>query len=166
GCHGGWATYGNYVADSNLQIQQFTAQYHVGRMINKEWVTHGSGVHHLFGVEGTIPDPAGHALVTSYGVRRPDGNWSLLLINKDQFNPHSVQVSFEDSAGTGYFDGHIDMITFGAEQYVWRSDGAKSHADPDDRPHTATISAGKGTAIVLPKSSVTVLRGKVQGLSA
>ena len=166
GCHGGWATYGNYVADSSLQIHQFTAQYHVGRLINREWVTHGSGVHRLFGVEGTIADPAGHALVTSYAVHRPDGNWSLLLINKDQFNPHSIEVAFEDAAGTGYFEGQVDMITFGADQYVWHSDGAKSHADPDNPPRTTTVEAGKGTVIVLPKSSVTVLRGRVQGLSA
>ncbi|MGH9575520.1 MAG: discoidin domain-containing protein [Candidatus Acidiferrales bacterium] len=167
GCHGGWATYGNYVADSNLQIHQFTAEYHVGRMINREWVTHGTGVHHLFPVEGTISDPAGHALVTSYAVRRPDGDWALLIINKDQNNPHDVQVAFAAAENRiGYFDGPVDVITFGSEQYVWHSAGAQSHADPDDPPRATTVSASKGNTITLPKASVTVLRGKVQGLEA
>ncbi len=36
-------------------------------------------------------------LVTSYAVHRPDGNWSLMLVNRDETNPHSVRVVFEDS---------------------------------------------------------------------
>ena len=162
GCHGGWATYGNYVADANLQIHQFTAQYHTGRVINNEWVTHGSGMHHLFRVNGTVPDAAGHALVTAYAVRRPDGDWALLLVNKDRDNPRSIQIAFEGTDGrTSSFDGEVHMVTFGSGQYVWHSAGAKSHADPDNPPVASKIMAGQGAKVELPKCSVTVLRGKV-----
>jgi hypothetical protein len=164
GCHGGWATYGNYVADANLQIHQFTAQYHTGRVINNEWVTHRSGMHHLFRVNGTVSDPAGHALVTAYAVRRPDGDWALLLVNKDRDNARSIEIAFEGAdGGPSFFDGEVHMVTFGSEQYVWHSAGAKSHAEPDNPPVASNIMAGRGVRVELPKCSVTVLRGKVQG---
>ena len=49
----------------------------------------------------------GHALVTTYAVLRPDGQWSLLVVNKDQENAHTVEISFDDSEkGTsGAFSG-------------------------------------------------------------
>ncbi len=166
GCHGGWATYGNYVADGDLKIRQFTAQYHTGRMINHEWVTHRTGMHHLFRVDGSVHDPAGHALVTSYAVRRPDGDWALLLVNKDRDHPHTIEIAFEGAGGgSGYFDGEVNMVTFGGEQYVWHSAGARSHAEPDNPPVASRIEAGRGAVVTLPKCSVTVLRGKVQGLA-
>jgi hypothetical protein len=167
GCHGGWATYGNYVADRDLQIHQFTASYHAGRMINNEWVTHRSGMHHLFGVSGTVHDPAGHALVTAYAVRRPDGQWALLLVNKDQNDPHDIQIAFKRAAGRAVsFDGEVDMVTFGSDQYVWHSAGAQSHAEPDNPPIASKIEWRHGSRVTLPKCSVTVLRGKVQDLDA
>ena len=167
GCHGGWATYGNYVADRDLQIHQFTASYHTGRMINNEWVTHRGGMHHLFRVGGTVHDPAGHALVTAYAVRRPDGQWALLLVNKDRSNPHDIQIAFEGGSGRpASFDGQVDMVTFGSEQYVWHSAGAQSHAEPDNPPIASKIEWRDGGKVTLPKCSVTVLRGKVQGLDA
>jgi hypothetical protein len=119
---------------------------------------------------GAVHDPAGHALVTSYAVRRPDGDWALLLVNKDRDNPHKIEIAFEGSGGrTGSFYGEVNMVTFGSEQYVWHSAGATSHAEPDNPPLGSTIGsrieAGRGATVTLPKCSVTVLRGKVQGLA-
>ncbi len=166
GCHGGWATYGNYVADAELKIHQFTAQYHAGRMINNEWVTHRTGMHHQFRVDGSVHDSAGHALVTSYAVRRPDGDWALLLVNKDRGHPHKIEIAFEGAGGgTAFFDGEVKMVTFGSEQYVWHSAGAGSHAEPDNPPVASKIEAGRGAQVTLPRCSVTVLRGKVQGMA-
>lgn len=165
GCHGGWATYGNYVADANLKIRQFTAQYHVGRMVNYEWVTHCSGMHQLFRVNCPIDDAAGHALVTAYGVRRPDGDWALLLVNKDSNNARDIEIAFEDGTGRkAFFDGEVSVMTFGSRQYVWRPAGAQSYADPDSPPVSSTVRAGQGATVTLPECSVTVLRGRIQRL--
>ena len=68
-------------------------------MINNEWVTHRTGMHHLFRVDGSVHDPAGHALITCYAVRRPDGDWALLLVNKDRENPHKIEIAFEGAGG-------------------------------------------------------------------
>ena len=48
-----------------------------------------------------------------------------------------------------------------AEQYVWRPDGANSHADPDGPPMSKTFNAKDSEAVMLPKASVTVLRGRI-----
>src|SRR5690348_10050794 len=87
GCRG-YGTYGNYVADDALNVKTFTAQYHASRLINLEWVQHRAGVHKLYPAACDRQDAAGHTLITAYAALRPDGFLSVMLINKDQSNPH------------------------------------------------------------------------------
>ncbi|HXW92690.1 MAG TPA: discoidin domain-containing protein [Terriglobales bacterium] len=160
GCRG-WSTYGNFVADQNLDIHGHTAQYYASRLINLEWVAHDQGEHSLYRGSSDLTDEAGHALITVYPVKRPDGDWSLLVINKDQSNPHTVRVQFAvDEGGDQVLTGPVTMITFGGEQYAWHSDGIHSHADPENPPVTRTLSGGPSASFILPRASVTVLRGR------
>jgi hypothetical protein len=133
-------------------------------MINREWVQHRSGVHQMFPSSIDIKDGDGNALVTSYAVHRPDGNWSLMLVNRDESNPHAVQVKFEETKRHGFFSGPVEVVTFGSEQYVWINDGLNSHADSDHPPVGTTVEGDSQTLYTLPKASITVLRGKVKGL--
>jgi len=160
GC-GGYSTYGNFVADNNLDIRQHASQYFASQLINLDWVKHGAGVHQLFPAIADLSDDAGHLLVTAYAVKRPDGEWSLLVINKDPSNAHAVKIEFSDPARIAHFEGPVSMVSFGAEQYVWHPDGAKSYADPDGPAASSTIHAENGGTFTLPKASVTVLRGRV-----
>jgi len=161
GCHG-FGTYGNYVADDTLNVKTFTSQYHASRLINLEWVQHHAGVHKLYPAACDLKDAAGHTLVTSYAVNRPDGTWSLMLINKDQSNPHEVRIEFNrENAPDKSFDESISLITFGSEQYMWKSAGPNGHPEPNDPPVRKTLAAGT-QSVVLPKASVTVLRGRAQ----
>ena len=162
GCQG-WATYGNFVANDKLEISQHTSQYFASQMINLEWVKHGAGVHQLSPAYSDLTDDAGHALVTVYAAKRPDGDWSLMLINKDPTNPHEVKIEFDDTRGSPprRFAGPVAMVTFGAEQYVWHPEGAKSHADPDGPPAVSTANVNRSGGFTLPKASVTVLRGRL-----
>jgi hypothetical protein len=159
----GFGAYGNYVADANLNVKTFTSQYHASRLIDLEWVQHRAGVHKLYPAACDLKDAAGHALITAYAVARPDAEWSLMLIHKDQSNSHLVGIAFED-AGESHksFSGAISMVTFGSDQYMWKSDGPNGHPDPDSPPVTKTLPVGT-TSITLPKASVTVLRGNVTG---
>ena len=165
GCQG-WAIWGNALCDHDFKIIAYTAFYYASQMINNEWVTHRTGAHHLHRVEGGIEDAAGNMLVTSYAVRRPDGDWALLLVNKDKNNAHSIRIGFEDGGKSGSFSGPVRMVTFGSEQYVWHGADASAHADPNLPPVVTSITASGDTAVTLPKASVTVLRGKVEGLTA
>jgi hypothetical protein len=161
----GWATWSNFVADRDYNINGYTALYFAAHMINLEWIQHRSGVHQLFPSSTDIRDDQENLLVTSYAVHRPDGNWSLMLVNRDQDNAHAVRIAFDTPRNRpSSFSGPVTMTTFGSEQYVWRDEGSNSHADPDGPPAATTVEGGEQTAFTLPKASITVLRGKVTGL--
>jgi len=161
GC-GGYSTYGNFIADNNLDIRQHSSQYFASQLINLDWVKHGAGVHQLFPASADLSDDAGHLLVTAYAVKRPDGEWALMVINKDPSNAHAVRIEFGDPGKFAHFEGPVAMVTFGAEQYVWHPDGAKSYADPDGPAARSTINAKNEQTFTLPKASVTVLRGRIK----
>lgn len=159
GCHG-YSTYGNFVADSELRIRGYTSQYFASRLINLEWLQKGAGEHRMYPASADVKDDAGNALVTAYAVLRPDGQWSVLLVNRDPSNAHAVRVVFDGVAG-----GHsatlatpARFVTFGSEQYAWRANGRDSGPDPDGPWVESTV---LGDTVTLPKGSVSVLRGKL-----
>jgi len=156
-------TFGLLTVDSNYQIKEPTSQFFASQLITLEWVQPGTGKHELFPTKSDIVDPAGHSLVTAYSVLRPDGQWAIMLINKDQENSHAVHISFEDEkTGTDNFlSGAVDVITFGSEQYQWRPCEAGGSADPDGPASKSTITAGRGTNYVIPMASLTVVRGRL-----
>jgi len=158
----GWASWSNFVSDLECDINGYTSLYYAAHMINREWVQHRSGVVTMFPSSVGIQDGEGNMLVTSYAVHRADGNWSLMLVNRDESNPHTVRVRFEDSSSKGHggFSGAVNVVSFGSEQYVWINDGLNSHADPDHPPVGKVVEANTETNFVLPKASITVLRGK------
>jgi len=130
-------------------------------LINLEWVQHRAGAHKLYPATCDLKDAGGHTLITAYAAFRPDGLWSLMIINKDQSNPHQIKIGFDaGGASQKTLSGPITTTTFGSEQYMWKFEGANSHPDPNRPPVRGTLPAGTET-MTLPKASVTVLRGKL-----
>jgi F5/8 type C domain-containing protein len=162
----GWASWSNFVSNSDYEIKGYTSSYFAAHMINLEWVEHRSGVHTMFPSSSDIKDAEGNLLVTSYAVHRPDGKWSVMLVNRDETNPHTVRVVFDNakSKKNAFFSGPVTLSTWGSEQYVWINDGPDSHADPDHPPVTTTLAGEARTVFTLPKASITVLRGSVAGV--
>jgi hypothetical protein len=158
----GWSSWSNFVSDETYQIKGYTATYWAAHMLNLEWLEHRAGVHQMFPSSTDITDSAGNVLVTSYAVHRPDGNWSVMLVNRDSTNPHTVRVVFADSTSKrpASFAGPVTVVSWGSEQYVWINDGPNSHADPDHAPVATPLGAPPAT-FTLPKASITVLRGRV-----
>jgi hypothetical protein len=164
GCNDSMGTFGMFNADPlNHEIKQPISQYFASQLINLEWVQPGNGKHILFPANSDITDPAGHVLVTAYAVQRPDGQWALMLINKDQENAHPVRVVFagDRSNSLHSFSGPVDVITFGSEQYHWNASSTGGSADPDGPALKTQVNASNNTTFTLPKASVTVLRGKI-----
>ena len=157
----GWSSWSNFVSDENYQIKGYTATYWAAHMLNLEWLEHRAGFHQMVPSATDITDSAGNVLVTSYAVHRPDGNWSLMLVNRDSTNPHTVRVVFADATNKrpASFAGPVTVVSWGSEQYVWINDGPNSHPDPDHAP-VATLLAGPPATFTLPKASITVLRGR------
>jgi hypothetical protein len=161
GCNQSYGTFGMFTVDAEFQIQQRTSQFFASQMLTREWVEPGDGRHAVFPAASDVVDPAGHVLVTAYALRRPDGQWSLLAVNKDQENRHSVRIAFHDGkAGADRsFLGPATVVTFGSAQYQWHAKGREGFADPDGPPARSTIDAAADTVFDLPAASVTVIRG-------
>ena len=184
GCNHSPGTYGMFSIDSSYKIQQPLAQFFVAQLINLEWAQPGGGEHQVYSAKSDIGDGAGRQMVTAYALKRPDGEWSLMVVNRDQENAHRVRIAFRgasaekpDSAVS--FAGPVEIATFGSMQYKWNpptaqfgaheeTSGAPSvamytggKADPDGPIAHAKQNASKDTLYDLPAASVVVIRGKV-----
>lgn len=160
-CANSWGTYHMFMVDDRYQIREKTSQYYAAQMITREWAQPKDAEHSQFLATSNVKDAEGHVLVTAYALHRPDGQWSLMLINKDHDNAHPVKISFSDgeSGKPQAFSGPVTVITFGKAQYQWHPDRKKGHADPDNPPVKSTVDGGQSTTYNLPAASLTVLRG-------
>ncbi|MBV9407238.1 MAG: discoidin domain-containing protein, partial [Candidatus Eremiobacteraeota bacterium] len=147
-CPTDWGNLTMFAADDTAHIRARTAQFYGARMLTHEWLEPGDRVHALFPaatnmLRGNAP------LVSAYAARRPDGTWSVLLVNKDM-RAHDVRVEFADAARPGEppgFTGTVRRTTFGPQQYVWRSRGAQSSPSPNAPPLATSVSGGPPSAL-------------------
>ncbi|GAC1639263.1 MAG: hypothetical protein NVS9B14_20340 [Candidatus Acidiferrum sp.] len=159
----GWSSWSNFVSNENYEIKGYTSPYYAAHMINLEWVQHRSGIHQMFPAAADLKDAEGNLLITVYAVHRPDGNWSLMLVNRDENNAHTVRVAFDNATDkrSSFFAGTVSSTSFGSDQYVWINDGPNSHPDPNLPPAAKSLDANPQTIFTLPKASITVLRGQL-----
>jgi hypothetical protein len=161
-CDNSWGTYHMFMVDEHYQIKQKTAQYYAAQMLTQEWAQPVDSGHKLFTASSDVKDPEGNLLVTAYPLQRPDGQWSLMLINKDHDHPHSVRVQFNGEGKTASFAGTVDLITFGKKQYQWHANRKKGYADPNNPPSKSKVKATENTTYELPAASLTILRGRLR----
>jgi len=163
GHNGSPGTFNFFSADTDFKIKQPLSQFFVSQLLNLEWVQPGNAAHKIFPAASDIRDGAGHVLVTVYAALRPDGQWSLLIINKDQENAHAVRISFDDAAkkSVATFTGPVTVTAFGKAQYAWHPLLNGGTADPDGPALQSTAIATASTEFLLPAASVSVLRGVI-----
>jgi hypothetical protein len=149
--------------DKDYHVIGYPPQYLAAQVITKEWAQPVDSPHRLFKVSSDVTDASGNLLVTAYAVERPDGQWSVMLINKDHDNDHSVKVVFADSESKRdrFFSGPVDRITFGTAEYQWHAEEPSGRADPDGPPSKSTVTGRAEAFYQLPKASIIVLRGRI-----
>ncbi len=87
-------------------------------------------------------------MITSYVVHRPDGNWSLMLINHDLDAAHRIHLVIDDANHVEHsFTGSVALV-----QYC--------NAPGDDK--NTTITPSPDGMYTLPIGSITVIRGKLK----
>jgi len=170
-----------FTVGRGYEILQPLSQFFTSQLINLEWVQPGAGAHQMFSAKSDVEDGAGHNLVTAYALKRPDGQWSLLVVNRDQQNAHRVGISFrnQSSGSEVSFAGPVEMSIFGKDQYQWRPavteflahaersaawsvvTNVPGKADPDGPIVHKTQNASANTRYDLPAASIVVIRGKV-----
>jgi hypothetical protein len=144
---GGGGGGGGFLAmDQNGKVTNYPPQYLATQVITKEWVQPVDAPHKLFKVESGVKDKDGHVLVTAYAVQRPDGQWSIMFVNKDHDSDHSVKVAFADplTKHDRYFSGKVDRVVLGQAEYVWHADPAPSEQAAPPAPAAGAAAAGGG----------------------
>jgi hypothetical protein len=145
--------------DRDYKMRGHLSQYFASQVITREWVEPADAEHRIFRVGSDARDADDHLLVTAYAAQRPDGEWSVMMINKDRDHEQNVTIAFRNADGQSAFTGKLRMVTYGAAQFQWHSAGADSYAEPDLPPAVSSITAAP--AYTLPKASITVLRGRI-----
>jgi F5/8 type C domain len=180
GCNSSPGTFGMFTVDASYKIQQPLAQFFVAQLINLEWAQPGSGDHQVYSAKSDIDDGAGRELVTAYALKRPDGEWSLMIVNRDQESAHRLRLAFRGGAdSTVSFAGTVEIATFGSAQYKWNPPLTRfmAHAEEAAKPTIVSYTNGtanpdgpilhskqawsKDTVYELPAASVVVIRGSV-----
>jgi hypothetical protein len=180
GCNDSPGTFGMFTVDEGYHIQQNLPQFFAAQLINREWVIPGGGTHRVFAAKSDVEDGAEHALVTAYALERPDGQWSVLLVNRDQESAHTVKIWFDGNRPMrSSFTGTVSVATFGKNQYHWNPattsfmahaahagdrmiiTNTKGHADPDGPILHTTQIGSQESGYELPPASVVVIRGQL-----
>ena len=153
----GWGSYGVLEGNSKYKARAPLSQFFAAQMLTGSWSAPGNGTQALYpALTGNGP-----SWVAAYPLARSDGLWSLLLVNRDFANAHSVEAQFDTTAGTAWFSGSVTETQFGPAQYAWIVDKKHSYPDPDGPQTTTTVSGGEGVQYTLPPQSLTVLTGAI-----
>ncbi|MGA7295480.1 MAG: discoidin domain-containing protein [Terriglobales bacterium] len=165
GCNDSPGTFGMFTIDRQYNILQPLAQFFTAQLINLEWIVPGAEEHAVFPAKSDIRDDAGHEMVTAYALKRPDSEWSLLLVNRDQQNPYRVKIAFEErtderinhdervnnnnedggnDARVSSFEGPVEISIFGKNQYKWHPGHTRpvGHAENPTEPSVVSETMG------------------------
>ena len=116
--------------------------------INFEWLQHGGGANQIFPASAGLMDAAGRTVITSYAVHRPDGNWSLMLINHDLHAAHQIRLVIDDA-------NHVEHSFAGPVALV-------QYCNTPSQDKNTTMTPPSDGMYTLPIGSITVIRGKLQ----
>jgi hypothetical protein len=148
-----------FFLDENGRAGTPTTAFWGARLLAQEWVKPGDEVHELFPAASDLKNSPGEQIVTAYALRRPDGLWSLMLINKDPNQAHDVRIVFRNETRMKTFDSPIDVVQFSTGQYQLNSDREQPKPIKSNPPSHFTIKPD--SAVTLPAYSLTVVRGSV-----
>ena len=122
------------------------ATFRALRLMNQDWLDGRGGKHQVLPVR-IIDDRKG--MISAFAVRRPDGDLSLLVINKDAKAPAVLSVK-----GSGC--EFRTVTTYSSAQYAWHPDGANGHPSLNLSPASTKIPVDQ--PLTIPPWSLSVLR--------
>jgi hypothetical protein len=150
-----WGNNALFLASNRRTIRNPVAAFHAIHLITHEWLEPGSAEHSIYAAS---PITAGRpdSLLSAYAVKRPDGKWSVLLVNRDASRPRTVRLRFGNDSNAAELAELHDEWLFSRAQYRWIANGENGHPSRDRPPeHRRT----RDDSIVLPPYSLAVVRG-------
>jgi len=153
------AGYGNmmlFEADDDGVAKWPMPEYFAEKMMLEDWGAPSGLPHRLFVAHTSVNDAEGRPYVAAYPLRAPDGHWSVMLVNRDQFHAYATPIRFADGAALGA-GGKLRAVQYSSAQYRWLAKGEESHPTRDRPPARFTLAPGQ--PLVLPAMSLTVISG-------
>ena len=157
--HLGCAGYGNMMlwqADAKGAAKWPMPAYWAARMMTRDWAQPGGGEHALWPAATSDKDTEGRPYVTAYALRRPDGRFGLMLVNRDSGQAHSVQLGFQTADLWRAATGPAQVVQYSPRQYAWKPNGPNGHPSRN-LPPERFVAKDAGAALKLPASSLTVV---------
>jgi len=150
-----------FFRDDRGQIKKPTATYWGARLLTQEWVQRGDQSNEIYPAVSDVRNGNGDEMITAYAVHRPDGLWSVLLINKDPQRAYETSVVFRNTSlrKVSTFRGQVDLFQFSGVQYQLNSDPKNPFPIKDEPPEHRIIEKFESKTITLPAYSLTVIRG-------
>jgi len=118
-------------------------------------------MHALYAAHSNIKNDDDQEIVTAYALRRPDGMWAVLILNKDENASHNVGIRFRTSDGSTHTLQHpIDYYQYGPDQFIWHPDGENGRPALDRSPLHTSLREHLISTLKLPPFSMTIFRGR------
>jgi len=152
-------TWGNnmlFLGDTARKIRFKVATAYGTQLVTQQWTSPRGGEHVMFAAESDARDADGNELLSAYVVRRPDGSWSALLVNKDPDHRYRVRIRFASAHG-GALTGERAVVGYSRTEYAWIADGPHGHPLRNSPPVARTLAPG--AALEVAPYSLTVVRG-------
>ncbi|HEX7721486.1 MAG TPA: discoidin domain-containing protein [Pyrinomonadaceae bacterium] len=150
-----------FFRDDRGHILKQTATYWGARLLTQEWLQPGDDAHDLFLASSDVRDENGDELVTAYAAHRPDGLWSVLLINKDPNRTFDANLLFRTggSGGARSFTGNVEVYQYSRKQYELGGPANNPYPLKAEEPEHKVIQSKSFPKISLPPYSLTIVRG-------
>src|SRR3989440_1073060 len=148
--------------DESGNIKHRFATYFGARLLIQQWVKPGDETHELYTAKSDVRDVDGNELVTAYAVHRPDGLWSVMLINKDPKRAFDADLVFriDPRSPSAAMQGPIDVYQYSEQQYLLGGPAKDPYPIRALDPiHTVIDSSRPKSSLSLPPYSMTVVRG-------
>jgi len=158
-----------FLMDEDGKITHRFATYFGARLLTQEWLKPGDEVHEIYPAGSDVRDVDGNELITAYAVHRPDGLWSVLLINKDPKRTYETHPYFRVGTKTGSFIGSVDVVQYSTSDYVLGGPRNSPYPIKAEEPSHNTVrwkspaespTEGGTDLLSLPPYSLTVVRGR------
>jgi hypothetical protein len=152
-----WGAYGMFTGTKGFAVRQETAQYFAAQMLMFAWAQPVDAAQTI--LHATASSPSSTGTVASYAILRPDGQYAVMLVNKDPTRAAVLTLRFVNGSATYRFTGNVYEAIFGRAQYVWNGNGPTAYAQPDGPIVVTTLPAA--ATYRLEPGSITVLRGNI-----
>jgi hypothetical protein len=127
------------------------------KMMLEDWGAPAGQPHALYRARAPLKDAWGQPYVTAYPLKRADGRWSVMLVNRDEAHAYRAPLMLDSGAGPTPLGGAatLSVVQYSPAQYAWLDRREQSHPLRDLPP--VRFDARAGEPLLLPAMSLTVV---------